>query len=155
MNITLDIYDIASEEEIKEAALDAVRSLVVSQFSGAEENLNRLITNLSYSYVTEMVNRQYNGKLEELLQEKIAKVINELSPYTVFSKKDAWQREDSVAYKALQEEMANARPIIKARIEQIIQEYPFHELGRDEIGGAVYQCVMDKLFASSSANRAD
>ena len=147
MNITLDVYDIASKEEIKEAALDAVRSLVTRQFSGSEENLNRLLTNLSYSHVVEMVNRQYDGKLEALLKEKVTGVINELSAYTVFQKKNAWEHEDSVAYKALQEEMALSRPLIKARVEQIIQEYPFHELEQDEIGDVVYQCIMGRLFS--------
>ena len=150
MEVNIDVYDVASEEEVKEAALDAVRSLVVRQFSGAEENLNRLITNLSYSYVFEMVNKQFDGNLNEILKNKIVDIINKLSTYTVFQKKDAWEKEDSVAYKALQKEMENARPLIKNRVEQIIQDYPFHELDQDEIGEVVYQCVMDKLFSKET-----
>lgn len=150
MEVSIDVYDVASEEEVKEAVLDVVRSLVVRQFSGAEENLNRLIANLSYSYVFEMVNQQFDGNLNELLKSKIVDIINNLSTYTVFQKKDAWEKEDSVAYKALQEEMTNARPLIKNRVEHIIQEYPFHELDQDEIGEVIYQCIMDKLFSKET-----
>lgn len=152
MNITIDVYSIASEEEIKEAALNAIQSIILHQFSGAEENMNRLITNLAYSFVYEMVDKQYDGKLDEFLKAKIPEVINGLSPYTVFRQKDAWQRDDSVAYKALQEEMANSRPLIKARVEKIIDEYPFNELRHDEIGDVIHECIMDRLFASREEN---
>jgi hypothetical protein len=151
MNINIDVYEIATQDEIKGAVLDALKSIVIQQFSGTEENLNRLITNLSYRFVWEMVNRQYDGKLDATLRTKISEVINSLSPYTVFSRKDAWQKEESVAYKALQEEMANSRPLIKSRVEQIISEYPFNELKDNEIGEVVYQCVMDRLFKRDEA----
>jgi hypothetical protein len=147
MEVTINVFDIATEEEIKEVALDAIRQLVVQQFSGPEENLNRLLSNLCYKFVWEMIDRQFNGELETILSTKILEIINGLSAFSVFRQKDVWGNEDSVAYKALQEEVANARPLIKARVEQIIQEYPFHELQYDEIGEVVYQCVMDRLFA--------
>ena len=114
MEINIDIYDIVSEEEIKAAALEAVKSLVVRQFSGAESNLDRLVSNLSYQYVYDMVDQQYDDELDELLKSKIADIINQLSSYVVFRQKDAWDKEDSVAYKILREESANARPLIKA-----------------------------------------
>jgi hypothetical protein len=147
MEMTINVFDVVSEEEIKSVVMDAIRQLVIQQFSGSEENLNRLISNLSYSFVWDMIDQQFNGELRRILSMNISKIINGLSSFSVFRQKDAWGREDSVAYKILQEEMANARPLIKARVEQIVQEYPFHELQYDEIGEVVYQCVMDRLFA--------
>ena len=111
MQINVDVYDIVSEEEIKTAVLEAIQSLVVRQFGGKESNLNRLVTNLSYQYVYDMVDRQYDGKLDELLKSKISDVINGLSEFTVFHKKDAWETEESAAYKILQAESARARPL--------------------------------------------
>lgn len=146
MQINVDIYDIASEKEIKTAVLDAIQSLVVRQFGGLESNLNRLVSNLSYHYVYEMVDRQYDGELDELLKSKIADIINELSSFVVFRRKDVWDKEDSVAYKILREELANARPLIKARVEKVICEYPLHELTREHIGETISECIMDKLF---------
>jgi hypothetical protein len=96
-----------------------------------------------------MVNRQYDGKLEEILKEKITEVIRELSTYTVFRRKSEWEKEESIAYKTLQEEVVNNRPLIKDKVENIIKNYPFDELKRDEIGDVIYQCVMDKLFDSN------
>lgn len=147
MNINIDVYDIASQKEVKEAVLGAIKELVVRQFGGKEENLNRLLVNLSYSFVWEMVDRQFSGTLEEQLKAKIGDIVDGLSAFSVFRRKDAWDKQDSVAYIALQEEMANARPLIKARVEKIIGDYPFAELQNDEIGDVVYRCVMDRLFA--------
>ena len=44
------------------------------------------------------------------------------------------------------QEMANARPLIKARVERAIVEYPLHELTRERIGETISECIMDKLF---------
>lgn len=152
MNINIDICDILSEDEIKSAAMEAIKGMVVKQFSGSEEKLHRLITNLCYDFVFEMVNRQFDGKLAELIKAKVPVIIDGLSSYHVFRRKDAWDKEDSTAYKILQEEMMSSHPLIRARVEQIIQEYPFEELKRDEIGDVVYQCIMDRLFPPREGN---
>lgn len=146
MKVNIDINEFISKDEIKKAVLSEIQNLVRIQFSGSEVNLNRLIANLSCTYVFDMVNQQFSGELETILKNKITDVINGLSTYSVFKRKDAWEREESVAYIALQEEMTNARPLIKNRVEQIINEYPFNELDHDEIGEVVYQCVTDRLF---------
>ena len=147
MEIKIDVYDIASKDEVKEAALDAIRYAVAEQFKGPEENLNRLIGNLCYKFVWEMVDKQFDGKMEEILRKKIPDIINDLSAFSVFREKDLWGKEESVAYKILQEEMKNARPAIKEKIENIIQEYPFRELDHDYIGEVIYECIMEKLFS--------
>lgn len=152
MNINTDICDILSEDEIKSVAMEAIKGMVVKQFSGSEEKPHRLITNLCYDFVFEMVNRQFDGKLAELIKAKVPVIIDDLSSYHVFRRKDAWDKEDSTAYKILQEEMMSSHPLIRARVEQIIQEYPFEELRRDEIGDVVYQCIMDRLLPPREGN---
>ena len=148
MNINLDINDIVSDEELKEAVLDGIRQSVVRTYSGNEENMKRLFSNLAYEFVFKMVDEQFDGKLEELLRAKIKEAIGELSCFSVFRKKDAWQTEESVAYKILQEESAKSRPLIVGRIEQIINEYRFDDI-KDNIGDVVHDCIMEKLFTKN------
>ena len=45
MNIDVNIYDFASEEEIKEAVLDTLRKIVRENYS-KESQFHRLLTNL-------------------------------------------------------------------------------------------------------------
>jgi len=151
MNVNINVYDVASEEEVKQAALDVIRHEVFKTFN-KENDLDRLISNLSYEFVFNMVNEQFNGNLENLLKEKITEILNDLSSYTVFRRKDAWDRDESIATKILNEECANARPLIKQRVEQIIEQYPFNELKNDEIGEVVYECIMDRLFNKNTIN---
>lgn len=146
MDVTIDVYDFADQDEIKEVVLDEVRNIIRNNYGKQESGLDRLLTNLSYQYVFDMVNEQIDEDLSQFLKCKIVSIIEDLSSYSVFKKADAWDRESSKAYKILQEEIGNSRPLIKARVHQIIAEYPFSELEHDEIGEVIRQCVMDKLF---------
>ena len=67
--------------------------------------------------------------------------------YIVFRRKDAWDRTESPAVAILDEECANARPLIRECVEKHIKEYPFHELDRDEIGEVIYDVIMDRILA--------
>lgn len=154
MKIEFELSEVLTKEQMKEIAIEELRYAVRKQFGGSEEKLNRLITNISFSYVIDMVNQAYDGKLSEILHQKITKVIDELSSYCVFKRKDSWEKDDSVAYKALQEEMAAARPLIKAKVEEVINNYPFDELKADEIGEIIHECIMDKLFTKNSSAEA-
>ena len=94
-----------------------------------------------------MIDKQIGGNLEQRIKDKVIDVINSLSEFSVFRRKDNWTKEDSIAYRILQEEMKNSRPLIKSRIQQIIDEYPFEKINREMVGDAIYQCIMDKLFS--------
>lgn len=146
MKVEIDIEEILSPEEIKEIAKDVVSNQLNRLYSGAEENLQRLVVNLSYGFVFEMVNKEFDGNLENILKDKITEIINDLSAYSVFKKKDAWEVKDSAARIILDEEFTKARPLLQSRIEKIINEYEFDMLKEEEISDVVYECVMGKLF---------
>ena len=74
MNINIDIMDFVSEEEVREAVLDGIRHSVIKTYSGDEENMNRLVSNLSYEFVYQMVDEQFDNKLTETLKAKFDEV---------------------------------------------------------------------------------
>ena len=53
---------------------------------------------------------------------------------------------NSIAYDIMQEECHNARPLIKAKVEQSINEYNFPQLERDEIMYTIADVLTDKLL---------
>lgn len=146
MKAEIDMDEYFTPEMIKEIAEDELRKAFRRQFQ-KEADVERVISNLSYEFVFTLVAEQWDGDFAELLKRKIRGVIESDSlKYEVFRKKDAWNRTESPAIRILDEECANARPLIRECVEKHIREYPFHELDRDEIGNVIWDVIMDRIL---------
>ena len=140
------IEDYLDEEEIKEICKDALYQKIREDIR--ELNVNDIIANISYAEVAAMVDT-YVGEddfCKKEIPKKVHRVIDELSTYTVFRKADAWERKNSIAYDIMEEECRASRPLIKARVEQIINEYKFPQLERDEIMYTIADVLTDRLL---------
>ena len=142
----IEIKDYLTHDEIKEICKDAVYQKVRDDMRGL--NINDIIANISHSDVAAMVDA-YVGEddfCKTEIPKKVRNVIENISTYTVFRKADAWEKKNSVAYDILEEECRAARPLIKARVEQIINEYNFPQLERDEIMYTIADVLTDRLL---------
>ena len=142
----IKIEDYLDEEEIKEICKDALYQKIREDIR--ELNVNDIIANISYAEVAAMVDT-YVGEddfCKKEIPKKVHRVIDELSTYTVFRKSDAWERKNSIAYDIMEEECRASRPLIKARVEQIINEYKFPQLERDEIMYTIADVLTDRLL---------
>ena len=142
----IKIEDYLEEQEIKEICKDVLYQKIREDMR--ELNVNDIIANISYAEVAAMVDT-YVGEdnfCKKEIPQKVHKVIDELSTYTVFRKADAWERKNSIAYDIMQEECRASRPRIKARIEQIIDEYNFPQLERSEIMYTIADVLTDRLL---------
>ena len=140
------IEDYLDEQEIKEICKDALYQKIREDMR--ELNVNDIIANISYAEVAAMVDT-YVGEdnfCKKEIPQKVHRVIDDLSTYTVFRKADAWERKNSIAYDIMQEECRASRPRIKARIEQIIDEYNFPQLERSEIMYTIADVLTDRLL---------
>lgn len=144
--ITLNVSEFFSKEELKEIAEQELRAAFRAQFQ-KESDVERVIVNLSYEYVCKMVAEQWDGDFEELLRQKVRKTIEEQTGWQVFRRKDAWGSTESPAVAILDEECRNSRPLIRAAIEKHIEEYPFHELDKTEIAETIWEVIMEKILA--------
>ena len=63
-----------------------------------------------------------------------------------FGKLTHGSEKNSVAYDIMEEECRAARPLIKKRVEQIINEYNFPQLERDEIMYTIADVLTDRLL---------
>ena len=142
----IKIEDYLDEQEIKEICKDALYQKIREDMR--KLNVNDIIANISYAEVAAMVDT-YVGEddfCKKEIPQKVHRVIDELSTYTVFRKADAWEHGNSIAYDIMQEECRASRPRIKARIEQIIDEYDFPQLERGEIMYTIADVLTDRLL---------
>ena len=148
----IKIEDYLDEQEIKEICKDALYQKIREDMR--ELNVNDIIANISYAEVAAMVDT-YVGEdnfCKKEIPQKVHRVIDELSTYTVFRKADAWERKNSIAYDIMQEECRASRPRIKARIEQIIDEYNFPQLERSEIMYTIADVLTDRLLPEKDSD---
>ena len=142
----IDIKDYLSPEEIKDVCKNALYQKIREDMRGL--NINDIIANISNAYVEAMVDA-YVGEddfCKTEIPKKVRNVIENISGFTVFRKADIWERQSRVAYDILEEECRAARPLIKKRVEQIINEYNFPQLERDEIMYTIADVLTDRLL---------
>ena len=142
----IEIKDYLNHEEIKEICKDALYQKIREDMSNL--NINDIIANISHADVDAMVDA-YVGKddfCKAEIPKKVRNVIENLSTFTVFRKADAWERQSSVAQDILDEECRASRPLIKKRVEQIINEYNFPQLERNEIMYTIADVLTDRLL---------
>ena len=142
----IKIEDYLSEEEIKEICENVLYQKIREDMRNL--NVNDIIANISNAEVEAMVDT-YVGEddfCKKEIPKKVHRIIDELPTYTVFRKADAWERKNSIAYDIMEEECRASRPLIKARVEQIINEYSFPQLERDEIMYTIADVLTDRLL---------
>lgn len=142
----IKIEDYLDEQEIKEICKDALYQKIREDMRNL--NVNDIVANISHAEVAAMVDT-YVGEddfCKKEIPKKVHRVIDELSTYTVFRKADAWERKNSIAYDIMEEECRASRPLIKARVEQIINKYNFPQLERDEIMYTIADVLTNRLL---------
>lgn len=144
MEVTINIEDYLTPEDIKAECKEAIKNCIYNQYNRNEENLRRLIVNLSYEYVYQMVNDAIGGNLENRIKENVTKAIDEMSFYTVFRAKDTWSPE-SKGHQIMEQEVERQREHIKMRIYEVIEQYDYPGI-KNRIGDMIYECIDNKLF---------
>lgn len=149
--MNIDIKDYLNTEEIKGICQDALYQKIREDMRGL--NVYDIIANISHSDVEAMVDA-YVGEdnfCKTEIPKKVRNVIENISTFTVFRTADAWGRQSSIANDILDEECRTARPLIKKRVEQIINEYNFPQLERDEIMYTIADVLTDRLLPEKEA----
>ena len=142
----IKIEDYLDEQEIKVICKDALYQKIREDMRGL--NVYDIIANISHSDVAAMVDA-YVGEddfCKTEIPKKVRNVIENISIFTVFRKADVWERRSSIANDILEEECRAARPLIKKRVEQIINEYDFPQLERSEIMYTIADVLTDRLL---------
>ena len=148
----IKIEDYLDEQEIKEICKDALYQKIREDMRNL--NVNNIIANISNAEVEAMVDAYVceDDFCKREIPKKVHELIEKLSSYTIFRKADVWERKNSVAYDIMEEECRASRPLIKARVEQIINEYNFPQLERDEIMYTIADVLTDRLLPENDSD---
>lgn len=143
----IDIDNYLSEQEKKELVIESfkevVKELMFNNKDGVEldHEMQRIIGNISHSIVMEEV-QKYIPNCEELIKKKTLEILNESSlTYHVFKKKDAWEKEDSLAITYINETIRNHKEEFQNRIKETLASYDFHNDISDKISSEFDEMV--------------
>jgi transcription termination factor NusB len=142
----IDFGQYLSEEERKSIAEDAFRQHCAANFKADAE---RIFSNTAYHAVEKLVNEAHDGKTAEIIAEKTLEVINRLSEYTVFGRKDSWEKQDSEGYKALNDAIIRHKDAIDERLKKIIDELDPVEL-TEMLRERAAELLDEKLFGKAA-----
>ena len=116
----INIEDYLDRDEIKDIIKNQIRYIV-------ERDAERLLTNSAYYVVFKAVDEALDNSAKEFIKAKAIAIINDLSEYSVFRKKDAWEKEDSIAYQVLQEAMNENKDLIKQKVREAIENRDYEK----------------------------
>lgn len=120
----IKIEDYLDDNEIKDIIIYEFRESLKKHFT-YEREIERILTNLSYNIVWSMVDKHFKYNASELIRNKVIDLINDLSEFSVFRQKDAWGKEDSIAYNELQKAMNNNKDLIQKKVKDVINNYDY------------------------------
>lgn len=151
MELMINIEDYITPEEIKSIAMGAVRDSIIKTFYRDENNINRLISNLSYEFIFKAVSDAIGEDAQTKISNTVKKLLEDESKirYELWRKKDAWEKDESPAIPMLYKAIKDNEGLIRAKVMQSIDEYKF-----DDVQTAIYealdQIVYDKVFGSTT-----
>jgi len=116
----INVTDYLSDNEIKDICTEEVRGIVIR---GGE----RLVSNLAYETAFAIVDDAMTQRVKTKIRKKALEIIDDLSEFSVFRKKDAWGSMDSVAYGELQKAMQDNKKRIYDKVVAVIENYDFEE----------------------------
>ena len=152
--IEINIDDYLSESEKKQYAIEAFKdSVKYGMFNGKDgvqldSEIQRVIGNISHSIVMEAV-QKHIPNCEELIKQKTLEVLNKESfSYEVFKKKDAWDRDESLAITYMREVIQKNKESFQQKIKAEIENYDASDDIREAIGGEFAE-MADTLYKLS------
>ncbi len=142
MNFDIEVYDYFDQDEIKKIIKDCIESTTIQKLNN-EKELERIITNTAYEFVWKMVDDLWDNELETILKNKVIDILDRMSEFNIFKTKNAWDREENIATKYLNQVVAEELPNIKPKI---IAEV--HKIGKKDLQQALKDAILEKLQKS-------
>lgn len=151
MNITIDIKDYLSEDEIKDECRFAIRNSIYEMFCKNESDIDRLISNLGYEFIFEAVSKAIGKDSEEMIVKKVTELAKDSSAikYEMWRKKDVWDRSESPAIKILHEAIEDNNWLMRDCVQKVIMDFEFPDV-RDAMYDIACEIVSEKLFGKNT-----
>lgn len=147
MEMTINIEDYVTPENIKDEALYVIRSELARQYHNNESEINRLITNLSYEFVFKAVSDAIGESAEKKITDAVARLLEDESHirYEMWRRKDAWNKTESPAIDIMEKAIKDNEGLIRTKVMQAIDDFEF-----DDVKISIYEAldgiIYDKVF---------
>ena len=150
MELTINIENYITPEEIKSIAMEAVRETIMRTYNRDEYNIARLISILSYEFIFKAVSDAIGEDAQTKITEHVKKLLEDGSSirYEMWRKKDAWEKTESPAIPILNKAIKDNEGLIRAKVMQCIDSYNF-----DDVQGAMYNALEQILYKKANTKR--
>ena len=143
---TIEVMDYLTESEMKDIAKQVFRETCQDKYKKDHE---RIISNSGYEIIVKLIKEHYPESLEELVAKKSIDVINNLSSTTLFGCKNAWGKETTGGFEALQKAVKDNSDLIQEKAIKLIEEYKCFDT-ESYIESLVKDEVITRLFSTST-----
>lgn len=143
MKAEINFDDYLSSEEKKQIVQQEFRAAICKHLS-TESHADRIISNLSYGVVEEIINKHCGKLLSETVPPKVEKIIEEIGTHTVFSKPSVWDRDASGGYQIILDALKKNRPMLEEKVKEHI-----NGIQQDLIREFVKDTVVDILCGAA------
>ena len=153
MELTINIEDYITPEEIKAVAKEAVRDSIMRTYSRDEYNITRLVANLSYEFIFKAVSQAIGEDAQTKISNKVKELLEngDSIRYELWRRKDAWEKTESPAIPMLHKAIKDNEGLIRAKVMQSIDDYKFDDV-QDAMYNALNEIIYDKVFGSAKGS---
>lgn len=116
--MVIDVENYLSNGEIREIIKQELAKAV-------QDDAERILNNATYHVIFKVVDEVLDNNAKDLIREKSIDIINNLSIYEVFRRRNEWEKEDSIAYQTLQETVKENINLIKTNVIEAIQKHNY------------------------------
>tara|TARA_R110000851_G_scaffold331603_1_gene505982 strand:+ start:1364 stop:1801 length:438 start_codon:yes stop_codon:yes gene_type:complete len=143
---SIEIADYVSESEMKAIAQQVFKERCIESF---KKDHDRIISNSGYAVIVKIVKENYPEGLEELVAKKAIDVIDNLSSLTLFGPRNAWDRETTGGFEALQKAIKDNSSLINDKAISIINEFKSYDC-EEHVAEILRETISDRLFGDKS-----
>lgn len=111
----MNIESYITQEEMKEIAVQEFRGRIREL---SQSDLERVVNNSAYQVVWSAVDECMDDKAKGILKEKVLNIINDMTFFNVFSKPNAWDRQDQQAYGVIMQTIKDNKDLIDKTVKE-------------------------------------
>lgn len=135
-----------AEEIFRDCCNDQIKEFLRRHCAGSPSEIGKLV-GFGIESIIEDIAEESGVSLRKQVQNKIPKIIRNLSEYDLFYTKDSFvHQQDSVGRQILNEELLASRDVIYEKINQVLNKYNWNLLTEDAMTDVLYTVIRDRLF---------
>jgi hypothetical protein len=124
MELTIDVSDYMSDDEIKNIVRDEIKSNIKKW---ANEDAERILTNMSYNMAISFVNELLTKEQKDKIRTKTSEIIDKLNEFVVFYRGSSYEKE-SLGYTIMEKACKDFEPEIRNKVKEIIDKKAGREI---------------------------